>query len=299
MQKFLVYQRSRIRNYQQLRMKVCLPLICLFLLRLQDGNAVRRTTGVEGGNITASETPKPFWFLHSFTSSWFIPPTLKTTPSVQTSSPPSSETTFSETPAAASASTTSEPNWILQTFPSTLVTSPSVTTAATLTQRLSSSSSSSSSEITQQTRTSPEPKSLQLYLVLSLIVKIILILLPLVNFCRKRRAMKSKGLQLYVILSLVVKIIFLSTPLVIFCWKRRTTKSKGLQLYLILSLVAKIIFLSTPLVIFCWKRRTTKSKDSAGETGNAAVSQINPEREEIPEDRQNNSSADEIISVYS
>ncbi|XP_017161042.1 CMRF35-like molecule 5 isoform X2 [Poecilia reticulata] len=33
-------------------MKVCLTLICLLFLRLQDGNAVRRETGVEGGNIT-------------------------------------------------------------------------------------------------------------------------------------------------------------------------------------------------------------------------------------------------------
>ncbi|XP_023186562.1 uncharacterized protein LOC111608107 isoform X2 [Xiphophorus maculatus] len=74
-------------------------------------------------------------------------------------------------------------------------------------------------------------------------------------------------------------------------WTLKTfplTMNKGLQLYLILSLVAKIILLSTPLMISCWKKRTTKSKDSAGETGNAAVSQINPEREENPEDRQNN-----------
>ncbi|XP_016522781.1 uncharacterized protein LOC103132292 isoform X1 [Poecilia formosa] len=109
----------------------------------------------------------------------------------------------------------------------------------------------------------------------------------------------ASGLQLYVILSLIAKIILLSTPLVIFCWKRRAMKSKGLQLYVILSLVAKIILLSTPLVIFCWKRRAMKRNDSAGETENADVSQINPEREEIPEGRQNNSSADEIISVYS
>uniref|UniRef100_A0A087X759 Immunoglobulin domain-containing protein n=1 Tax=Poecilia formosa TaxID=48698 RepID=A0A087X759_POEFO len=62
------------------------------------------------------------------------------------------------------ASNTSGPNWTLKTFPSTLVTSSSLT----LTQRLSSSSSSSSYETTQQTRTSPEPKGLLLYVFLSL-----------------------------------------------------------------------------------------------------------------------------------
>ncbi|XP_043980118.1 uncharacterized protein LOC122835269 isoform X2 [Gambusia affinis] len=36
----------------------------------------------------------------------------------------------------------------------------------------------------------------------------------------------ASGQQLYLILSNVVKIVLLATPLVIFCWKRRTMKSK-------------------------------------------------------------------------
>ncbi|XP_035997988.1 uncharacterized protein LOC105918643 isoform X1 [Fundulus heteroclitus] len=58
------------------------------------------------------------------------------------------------------ASTSSEPDWTPATYPSTFLSSASLTTT-TLTQRLSSSSSSSSSTTSQQTRTSTGPKALQ------------------------------------------------------------------------------------------------------------------------------------------
>ncbi|XP_014909380.1 uncharacterized protein LOC106960679 isoform X4 [Poecilia latipinna] len=136
-----------------------------------------------------------------------------------------------------------------------------------------------------------------LYVGLSLVL-IILLATALLIYCRRKNLYQQKGLQLYLVLTLVAMIILLSTPLVIFCWNSRAMKSKGLQLYVFLSLVIKITLLSTPLVIFCWKRRAMKSKDSAVEAEYDDVSQINPERDESKEDRQNNSSAEEISSVY-
>ncbi|XP_014909632.1 uncharacterized protein LOC106960806 isoform X6 [Poecilia latipinna] len=207
-------------------MKVCLTLICLFFLRaLQDGDSVRTIRGIEGTTITFGckfiFPGSTKFFCKEICEGENI--LIETTEdraqrgrySIEYEKHRSESiavyVSISELKRSDSgryrcgldkswtryddfdldvteASNTSGPNWTLKTFPSTLVTSSSLT----LTQRLSSSSSSSSYETTQQTRTSPEPKGLLLYMFLSLVIKIILFSTPLVIFCRKRRAMKSK-----------------------------------------------------------------------------------------------------------
>ncbi|XP_016521795.1 uncharacterized protein LOC103130976 [Poecilia formosa] len=180
------------------------------------------------------------------------------------------------------ASNTSDSNSTLGNFTSIFLSStPVTTTAATLTQNLTSIIP----KTVKQTRTTVKPKDETdqlLYVGLSLAILIILLATALLIYCRRKNLHQQKGLQLYLVLTLVAMIILLSTPLVIFCWNSRAMKSKGLQLYVFLSLVIKITLLSTPLVIFCWKRRAMKSKDSAVEAEYDDVSQINPEREENP-----------------
>ncbi|XP_032415288.1 CMRF35-like molecule 8 isoform X4 [Xiphophorus hellerii] len=187
-------------------MKVCLTLICLlFLTALQDGDAQRRFRGKEGENITvgckfyfsgnetffckgicegtnilvqtSSDTAQKGRYSTSFktfnTRTYVLDVSIKElkgsdagryrcgvdNPGVR----------FDEFDLIVTKATTSEPNWTLKTFPSTLVTSPSVTTAETMN------------------------KGLQLYLILSLVAKIILLSTPLMISCWKRRTMKSKG----------------------------------------------------------------------------------------------------------
>ncbi|XP_023186573.1 CMRF35-like molecule 8 [Xiphophorus maculatus] len=187
-------------------MKVCLTLTCLlFLTALQDGDAQRRFRGKEGENITvgckfyfsgnetffckgicegtnilvqtSSDTAQKGRYSTSFktfnTRTYVLDVSIKElkgsdagryrcgvdNPGVR----------FDEFDLIVTEATTSEPNWTLKTFPLTLVTSPSVTTAETMN------------------------KGLQLYLILSLVAKIIFLSTPLMISCWKRRTTKSKG----------------------------------------------------------------------------------------------------------
>ncbi|XP_054912699.1 uncharacterized protein LOC129376999 [Poeciliopsis prolifica] len=90
---------------------------------------------------------------------------------------------------------TLEPNWTPETFTATFLSflsSTSVTTAATLTQRLNSSSSTT----IQQFRTSPELKGETdplLYVGLSLAVLIILLATALLIYCQRKNLHQKKG----------------------------------------------------------------------------------------------------------
>ncbi|XP_043980040.1 uncharacterized protein LOC122835231 [Gambusia affinis] len=312
-------------------MKVCLTLICLlFLTALKNGDAAETHARMEGENIIVeckfNFSENPIFFCkencegenilietsediaqkgryQTIYESYYTSPVLYV--SILELKPSDSgryrcglgkdrsldhEFHLDVTEATTSSSSSSSSTTIQQT---TTLSEPIATT---------SSSSSSSSTTIQPTTTLSEPigeTNVLLYVGLSLPVLIVLLATALLIYCQRKRFHQQKGLQLYVILTLIAKIVLLSTPLVIFCWNSRAMNSKGLQLYVFLSLVVKIVLLSTPLVIFHWKwRNVLINKDCADETEYDDVCQINPEREEIKEDRQNNSSAEEISSIY-
>ncbi|XP_023204698.1 uncharacterized protein LOC111611634 [Xiphophorus maculatus] len=317
-------------------MKVCLTLICLLFLTLQDGDAAGTRAGKEGENITVgfkfSFSGSPMYFCKEncegenilietkentaqkgrYSIEWVKNDFMSYVFFVSISELKRSDSGWYRCALGSityryedfyldvtEASNSLEPNWTLETFTATFLSSTSVTTAATLTQRLISSSSTTIQQTTILSEPNGETFPL-LYVGLGLAVLIVLLATVLLIYCQRKRFHQQKGLQLYVILTLIAKIILLSTPLVIFCWNSWAMKSKDLQLYVILTLIAKIILLSTPLVIFCWKWRSAMiNKDSAVGTESDDVSQIDPELEEIKEDRQNNSPAEEISSVYS
>ncbi|XP_014909623.1 natural cytotoxicity triggering receptor 2-like isoform X2 [Poecilia latipinna] len=215
-------------------MKVCLTLICLLFLKLQDGNAVRRETGVEGGNIavtcpfllsgsrkfvckdkcggenilieTTNNTAERGRYSVKYERNiiifkdflYFTIKDLKKSDSgryrcrldetwtgtryedfelVVNEGTPGSVSVFTT-------STTTEPNWTLQTFTTSTVLPTSFRTAS-----VQSSSPPSSSKTIQ----APAAPGLLLPVVLVLAILIITLAVALLNFFQKKHFGQKKG----------------------------------------------------------------------------------------------------------
>ncbi|KAM4571093.1 uncharacterized protein V3H82_010808 isoform 2-T2 [Fundulus diaphanus] len=214
-------------------MKVCHTLICFFFLTLQDGDTKEPHTEKEGTNITVAcsfsfsgsrrffcrETCEGENILIETTEDSFQKGRYgiqyKKTDSLTNDIMYVSITGLKKSDSGryrcglgtmwlrhddfdlvvTEASTTSEPDWTLQTSTSTFLSSASLTTATTTTtstQRLSSSSTSSSSETSQQTRTSTGPEDLLLYVGLILAILIFMLAAALLIFFRRKSFCRQK-----------------------------------------------------------------------------------------------------------
>ncbi|XP_023204614.1 uncharacterized protein LOC111611618 isoform X2 [Xiphophorus maculatus] len=210
-------------------MKVCLTLICLFFLTLQDGDAAGTHAEKEGGNITVgctfSFSGSPMYFCKEncegenilietkentaqkgrYSIEWVKNDFMSYVLYVSISELKRSDSGRYRCGLGSiarryedfyldvtEASNSLEPNWTLETFTATFLSSTSVTTAATLTQRLISSSSTT----IQQTTILSEPNGetfLLFYLGLGLAVLIVLLATVLLIYCQRKRFHQQKG----------------------------------------------------------------------------------------------------------
>ncbi|XP_016521756.1 uncharacterized protein LOC103130891 isoform X2 [Poecilia formosa] len=204
-------------------MKVCLTLICLLFLTLQDGETMETFNRNEGENITVRCE-----FGYTGTKRFFCKGTCEgRNILVETTEDTDQRGRFSITYEERDIFSTdflhvsitdlkpSDSGWYQcrsdETWTGTLyydfylvVTEASTTSAAITSRRRTTATATTAA--TQSKSFSPSPSET-------------------IKLSEKPAA--ASGLQLYVVLSLVVKIILLSTSLVIFCMKRRAMNSKG------------------------------------------------------------------------